>query len=190
MIGYLEGTILKKLEKSIIVNTGSVGYIVHIPAPLLEKTQEKEQIQLFIHTKVREDDISLFGFDKTSSMDFFKQLININGIGPKTAMEIMSHNIEKTKAAIVMNDIAYLSKIPGIGKKTAERIVIELKNKVEVGDLERMHQKLENHQQEDEAIDALLNLGYQRQKIIHILKKLPENIKTTEETIKYFLKNV
>lgn len=189
MIGYLNGTIQKKLGKTIILNTGNVGYSVNVPAPLLEKCSEGKSLELYIYTKVREDDISLFGFVKTEELEFFKTLLNVSGVGPKTGLEILSQDMNKTKAAILSNDILFLSKIPGIGKKTAERIIVDLKNKLDWVDSMRLHGDLENSETNEEAIEALIGLGFQRFEISGILKKLPPDITTTEDIVTYFLKN-
>lgn len=189
MIAYLQGKVLKKLAKGIIVDTGSIGYLVNVPTPLQEKLAEKSNLELYIHTKVREDDISLYGFENIEELDFFKLLMNVNGIGPKLALEILSQNLEKVKMAIMTSDLAFLTHIPGIGKKTAERIVIELKNSIEPIDLSRIHSGMEKAPN-DEATEALAQLGYQRYEITRILKDLPDNIKSTEEIITYFLRNV
>lgn len=189
MIGYLQGTIQKKLPKSIILNTGNVGYAVNVPGPLLEKCAEGKMLELYVYTKVREDDISLFGFRTVEELEFFKTVLNVNGVGPKTALEILSQDMDKTKAAILSNNLLFLSKIPGIGKKTAERIVVELKNKLDWVDSMRLHGNLENEETNDEAIEALLGLGYQKFEIVKILKKMPPEITTTEDVVTYFLKN-
>jgi holliday junction DNA helicase RuvA len=193
MIGYLNGKILKKMKNGLILDTGGVGYLVHVTSPFLEKINEKDPLELFIHTKVREDDISLFGFETTGELDFFLLLLGVNGIGPKLALEILSQNPEKVKTAILTGDLPYLTKIPGIGKKTAERIVVELKSKITVAelDLSRTHSSLETEKAvSEDAINALAGLGYQRYEIMRVLKDMPENIKIVEDMVTYFLRNV
>lgn len=193
MIGYLNGKILKKNKQTVILDTGSVGYVVHITAPCFEKVSEKETLELFIHTKVREDDISLFGFQTTAELEFFQLLLSVNGIGPKLALEILSQNPEKVKTAILTSDLAYLTKIPGIGKKTAERILVELKSKITVADLDlsRTHGALELEKTvSDDAVNALTGLGYQRYEIIRVLKEMPDEVNKVEEIVTYFLRNV
>ena len=189
MIGYLNGTIQKKFAKSLILNTGNVGYLVNIPTPLAEKCSTKDKMELYVYTKVREDDISLFGFETIEELDFFKTVLNVNGVGPKTALEILSQNLDKTKAAILSGNILYLSKIPGIGKKTAERIIVELKNKLDWVDTMRLHTQLDQTANE-EAIEALLGLGYQKFQVMRILEKMPEAIVKTEAVVTYVLKNI
>ncbi len=190
MIAYLNGTIRKKLPKSIILDTGAIGYLVHTPLPFWEKSKEQSRIELYIHTKVREDDISLFGFESLPELDFFKQLMNVNGIGPKLAMEILSHDTARVKTAILTSDTAFLCKIPGIGKKTAERIVIELKNSIDAIDLQRNAAGIGKDNEDEEAINAIMTLGYQRYEIMRVIKNMPKEISTTEETVTYFLRNV
>jgi Holliday junction DNA helicase RuvA len=189
MIGYLTGTIQKKLAKNLILNVEKVGYLVHVPAPLLEEVKEKQELELYIHTKVREDDISLYGFKSFAELEFFKLILGVNGIGPKLGLEIISHAPDKVQIAILQNDIIFLSKIPGIGKKTAERLVVELKNKINLGDISHLSATNETSQNND-AISALETLGYQKFEIIKILKKIPKDITETEEIITYFLRNV
>lgn len=191
MIAYLSGKIIKKLDKGVILDTGNVGYLVHLPKPLHEKATEKTEAQFFIFTKVREDDISLYGFETVGELDFFKTLLNVNGIGPKLGLEILSQNPEKVKSALINKDLNFLTKIPGVGKKTAERIVVELQGKIDWTDisLTRNHASLDTPFGE-EAMEALTGLGYQKFEINRVLKDLPEDIKKTEEIITYFLRNV
>lgn len=189
MIAYLKGTVKAKLPKNIILDTGNIGYLVNITLPLLEKITEADLLELYIYTRVLEDDISLFGFDTISDLSFFKTLIAVNGVGAKTAMEIMSQNTDKVKSALVNSDLAFLTHIPGIGKKTAERLVVELKSKVSLEDIGRLHQNIET-KVSDDAFNAIMSLGYQRYEISKILKNLPTEITRVEEIITYFLRNV
>ncbi len=189
MIAYIKGKVLKKLPKAIIVDTTNIGYLVHLSTPLLEKISVKDSVEFYIHTKVREDDISLFGFEKFEDLEFFQLLLSVNGIGPKIGLEIMASSTDKTKAAILSNDLAYLSKIQGIGKKTAERMVVELKSKVTWEDAMRSHSSVADSL-DDEVTEALSNLGYQKFEISKILDKMPKTVKTSEEAITYFLKNI
>jgi holliday junction DNA helicase RuvA len=191
MIAYINGKIIKKAQNGFIVDTGAIGYLVHITASTRDKFAEKETVELFVHTKVREDDISLYGFETTGELEFFQMLLNVNGIGPKLALEMLSQNPEKVKSAILTNDLDYLTKIPGIGKKTAERIVVELKSKITVSDLDlsRIHGGTEKEISND-AVNALMGLGYQRYEIISVLKELPDSVKKVEEIVTYFLRNV
>ena len=130
MIAFIEGTILAKHERSAVINVNGIGYLVFIPRPLLESINEGGEMQLFIHTNVREDDISLYGFPAQDQWQMFKLLLSVSGVGPKSAMEILSAPLQKIAQAIAKKDGAFLTRIPGIGKKTAERIIIDLEGKV------------------------------------------------------------
>lgn len=191
MIAYLNGKIKKKLVKSLILDTGGVGYLVYVTANFLEKSSEGQPLEMYIHTRVLEDDISLFGFENILELQFFKTMLSVNGIGAKTAMEILAHDQDKIKSAIISGDIEYLCKVPGIGKKTAERIIVELKNKVSITDIGRLHSTLtaETKVSED-AVNAIMTLGYQKFEISRVLKYLPAEIKELEAIVTYFLRNV
>jgi len=189
MIAYLSGKVLKKLDKGIILDTGNIGYFVHLSKLAISTMEENQTAEFFIHSHIREDAFDLYGFDTYEELEFFKQLISINGIGPKVATEILSVSPEKSKAAIVNEDDKFLCKIPGIGPKIAKRIVLELKSKITLIDINRSYKKLDENM-DDEVFDALTKLGYQPQQIRKILNNLPANIKATEQIITYFLKNV
>ncbi len=184
MIAYLKGKNLKNTEKGIILNTGHIGYFIHLTKNILTTIKEKEEHEFFIHSQVREDAFDLYGFFEYKELLFFRNLISINGIGPKVALEILNVETEKIQKAILNNDVDFMKKIPGIGPKTAKRIILELKSKVEIIDLEQA--ETNNNQ---EAIDALMGLGYQRKHINQALSKLPKDMSKTEEIITYFLKH-
>lgn len=188
MIAYLNGKIIQKNKQSLTVANEFIGYAVQVSKPLHEKSVLGKSIELFIYTKVREDEISLFGFASQDEMDFFQDLITVNGIGPKIALEILSQNIEQVKTAIIQENVAFLSKVPGIGKKTAERLIVELKSKVVPKDLVSLSTDLEN--QFEEVIEALGSLGYQRGEIVKILKTVPADMASTEEIITYSLRHI
>lgn len=189
MIAFLQGNIKKKLEKTIIIDVNNVGYLVNIPTPLMEKIDEKEEIGLYINTRVREDDISLFGFETTDELEFFKTLISVSGVGPKLAIEILSQKIEDVKSALISGDVQLLSKIPGIGKKTAERLIVELKNKIDWDVLSQTHSQI-SKDVDDDAVNALISLGYQKYEVNRVLRRMPTEIKEVEEIVTYFLQNV
>ena len=191
MIAYLNGQVLKKAEKSLILEVNGVGYAVSTTTQTLAELEENDSAELFIHTHVREDEITLYGFGNVSELQFFKLLLTVNGIGPKVALEIISGPINLIKNAIFSQDIAALTKIPGLGKKTAERLVLELKNKVEpilTGD--RQAQSISQKEIDPDAVEALMGLGYSRYQVVSVLSKAEETLGNVEETIKYFLKHV
>lgn len=189
MIAYLKGKIIRKNEKGIILDTGNVGYLVNLSASQLANFETNATCEFFIHSQIREDAFDLYGFQNYEELTFFKNLISINGIGPKVAMEILNVPAEKIKAAIINEDSAFICKIPGIGQKTAKRIILELKGKIEMEDLPGEYQHQTENGINKDAMEALLKLGYQRHQIHKSLQDLPTELVQAEEIITYFLKN-
>lgn len=186
MIGYINGLIIDKSEKSLLVLAQSIGYNVTVTTDVTSRSKVDEKIQLFIYTAVKEDDISLYGFAKKEELTFYKQLISVSGIGPKMAMDILGTPTHLTKQAILSGDAAMLTKIKGLGKKTAERLILELKNKVDYVIIpgKSGFTSLYN----EEAVMALESLGYEKFQIIKALSELPKEITETEAIVKHFLK--
>ena len=187
MLGYIEGNIQEKEEKTLIIVTHGVGYLVNVTETTFLENEKGDEIALYLHTHVREDDISLFGFSTLSDLNFFKQLTSVSGIGPKIGMEILNTDSNLIKNAILGKDTTTLVRIPGIGKKTAERMVLELKNKVEPG--ERTPQGLKQEIDQD-VIEALQSLGYSRGHIYKVLGNSGVEFADMESCVKYFLQNV
>jgi Holliday junction DNA helicase RuvA len=161
MIGFLTGKIISTKPTQILLDVNGVGYSVNISINTFEKISEKEIVSLFIHTSVKEDSITLFGFFSESEKEMFELLISISGIGPKLGLGILSGiNVDDLKFAIGSGNVSRLIAIPGIGRKTAERVVLELRNKV---DTIRDEGTTKETSAKDEAISALSTLGYQRQ---------------------------
>lgn len=131
MIGYLTGKVHGASEKDLIILTGGVGYRVLSPLPALVGHPIGSEVSLYIHTHVREDQLSLYGFEKETELELFERLINVSGIGPKSALAMLSvHSPASVAEAVERGDASLLSHTPGIGKKTAEKIIIELKGKL------------------------------------------------------------
>ena len=131
MIAHLSGTVIDFIADAVVLNVNGVGYLVHVPTSLKDDLSIDEEAKLSICTVVREDAITLFGFENSSQRETFETLRSVNKVGPKLAMGILSHiAIDDLARAVQHNDAVALSKIPGIGKKTAERLCLELKNKL------------------------------------------------------------
>lgn len=186
MIGYLRGQILSVDEEGILLDVNQVGYVVHVPTTVLSEAQAGETIHLHIHTHVREDAITLYGFTGRDDLVFFRQLISVSGIGPKLGIGVLGFSAHVVRLAIADGDEAILSRIPGIGKKTAARIILDLKNKVIVSNEAKPRAVRSSYQ---DAYDALANLGYDRGMITRVLDGVPENLESTEEIVKFFLQN-
>jgi|SRR3989339_819021 len=174
MIGSIKGKIILKTEKFLIVETGGVGYKINVSPDALSKTKKtSDEISLWTHTHVREDILDLYGFLERPELEFFEMLINVSGIGPRSALAILGiASIETLKKAIGTDDTSYLTKISGIGKKTAERIVIELRDKVGT-DLSGTSLQIEL-----DALEALKSLGYSQNEAREALKKVSSDTNT------------
>jgi Holliday junction DNA helicase RuvA len=170
MIGSIRGKIILKGEKYVVVEVNGVGYKVNVSTDTLAQTHRTSgEIFLFIHTHVREDSLDLYGFLSEAELKFFEMLIGVSGIGPKGALAILGvASIETLRKAIGTGDTSYLTKISGIGKKTAEKIVIELRDK--------MGTELEGGslQGELDSLEALKSLGYSQNEAREALKKVTE----------------
>lgn len=187
MISYLKGYIVKKLEKALIIDVQGVGYEVKANTNLLAEVKEKEEIEIFIHTNVREDDISLYGFGTYQELELFKLVIGVSGIGPKTGLELLNNPVGMLTHAIYTEDTAMLAKTPGLGKKTAQKLILELKNKVTPTTLPSA-ESTNTVPVTSEVMEALESLGYNRHQINLGLKKISPELTTTEEIITAFLK--
>src|SRR6476469_741704 len=164
MIAHLRGRLLAKHPNQAVVEAGGVGYDVTISVPTFsELPGVGSEVALHIHTHVREDAIALFGFLRPREKQLFLRLIAVSGIGPKLAVTILSGMAaDEMVGAIRGNDVARLTRIPGIGKKTAERMVLELRDKLPSGDSTTAPAVPIINAIEEDVLSALLNLGYQR----------------------------
>jgi holliday junction DNA helicase RuvA len=187
MIAYLSGKVIQILDRSIVINTGNIGYETYVAETLKDQLEIDSEIELFTYTHVREDALDIFGFTTQKELNFFKQLISISGVGPKTAQDILSLPINQLKSAIINEEPAFICTVPKIGKKIADRIILELKNKIVIDDADRIHQSTKPAN--EDTISALEKLGYSRKQISQTLVDLPEDIKTPEQIIKFFLQH-
>jgi Holliday junction DNA helicase RuvA len=164
MIAHLRGKLLAKHPNQAIVETGGVGYDVTITVPTFSDLPSLgSEVALYIHTHVREDLIGLYGFLRPSEKLLFEKLLTVSGIGPKLAITILSGMAaDEMVGAIRGNDVARLTRIPGIGKKTAERMVLELRDKLPAAGPSAVPAVSVISATEEDVLSALVNLGYQR----------------------------
>lgn len=159
MIGYLKGKLISSKPTQIILDVNGVGYKIGISINTFEKVVDKDEVSLFIHTHVKEDSISLFGFFSEAEKEMFELLISISGIGPKIALGLLSGiTVDSLKEAIEEGNVTRITAVPGIGRKTAERLVLELRSKVEdisFGETSKIPPSVKS-----EAVSALTTLGY------------------------------
>jgi Holliday junction DNA helicase RuvA len=163
MIAHLRGLLIAKHPNQAIVEAGGVGYDVNISVPTYSELPALDsEVAFFIHTHVREDALALFGFLRAQEKQLFEKLLSVSGIGPKLAITILSGMpADAMVAAIKGNNVAALTRIPGIGKKTAERMVLELRDKLDAFGVSAETVAAMSPVEED-VISALVNLGYQR----------------------------
>ena len=158
MIGFLSGKIISNKPTQILLDVNGVGYLVNISINTFEQITGKETASLFIHTSVKEDSISLYGFFSEAEKGMFELLISITGIGPKLAVSILSGiRVDELRQAIQSANISRIVAVPGIGRKTAERLILELKTKV---DQLKGEEKEISFSIKNEAVAALTTLGY------------------------------
>lgn len=164
MIAHLRGKLLAKHPNQAIVETAGVGYDVTISVPTFsELPGTGAEVALHIHTHVREDVIALYGFLRSSEKILFEKLISVSGIGPKLAITILSGMAaDEMVSAIRSNNVAQLTRVPGIGKKTAERMVLELRDKLPEAGVAMVSAAKAMTATEEDVLSALVNLGYQR----------------------------
>ncbi|QSV44383.1 Holliday junction branch migration protein RuvA [Geobacter benzoatilyticus] len=195
MIALLTGRLAHKTPDAIIIDVNGVGYRVQIPfSTYYELPDEGNTVSLSIHTHVKEDAISLFGFRTVVEKEFFQLLISVSGIGPKMGRDILSNiQPDELAAAIVQGNLARLSAIPGIGKKTAERLVLELKEKVRKMDVAPSAKESAPVESAPEVADdvasALVNLGYKEAVVRKVLAEMTiEPGASTEAVLRQALK--
>ncbi|RJO62032.1 Holliday junction branch migration protein RuvA [candidate division WS5 bacterium] len=186
MIASLRGKVVQKRADSLVVEMNGVGYKVICPVSVLEQASVSEEIFLNTYTHVREDILALYGFLTADDLALFELLIGVSGVGPKAAVNILSAaSSEKIRASIQKQDPGILYSVSGIGKKTAEKIVVELKNKLGADD-----SLYAPSSETDDLYQALTDLGFKAQEISAAVSKIPDSLETTEEKLKFALKEI
>lgn len=186
MIAYLKGKIITKTDKSIILLVDNVGYEIFISYKLLSKMNIDQDIELFVYHKQREDAQELYGFSNYEEREFFTMLLSVSGVGPKSAINVLGvSEVSDLKSAISTGNADVFKKVSGIGTKTAERIVIELKNKLGFSGFSNSSQTQENS--DLEVFEALNSLGFLDNEIRNIYNQIPKEL-DTKEKIKTALK--
>jgi holliday junction DNA helicase RuvA len=177
MIAHLRGKLIARHPNQVIVDAMGVGYDVTISVPTFsELPPTGGDVALHIHTHVREDQIALYGFLRPEEKHLFEKLISVSGIGPKLAITIISGMpTDEMTSAIRGNDVARLTKIPGIGRKTAERMVLELRDKLPPAGPDQVHVVPSLSAVQEDVLSALMNLGYQRASAEKALSTIEKN---------------
>ena len=195
MISYIKGRLEIKSKDYIIVDVGGIGYKIFMSETAINELEKGTEVKVFTYMRVREDDISLYGFLNNEELVTFELLISVGGVGAKSAITILS-NITPSKfaLAVITNDVNTLKKLPGIGAKTAGRIILELKDKmkteqsIEENKNEEIKEAIVLDNKANDAVEALCVLGYTRKDVEKVLSNIDTNKLTVEEIIKQGLK--
>ena len=194
MIAYVKGKLDTKTNTFVVIDVQGIGYRVFMPAKSIENLGEiGQEVKVYTHYYVREDNISLYGFFSNEELRMFELLISVSGVGAKSAIAMLSEISPSSFAlAVITDDISKLVKIPGVGKKTAARIILELKDKLKTEDSieanEEVNAQIEKYNNTGEAIAALQVLGYTRKEIEKVFEKIDTKNLELEEIIKDALK--
>lgn len=189
MISFLEGRVELKREKSAVINVNGIGYHVFASAETIAKIPEKGAgVKLWTHDHVREDARDLYGFLHYAELEFFEMLLSVPGIGPKGGLGVLGvAPVDTLKKAIGAGDTSYLTRVSGIGKKMAEKIVLELKEKMAGRGTSMEAPELKT---EADALDALISLGYSQREAREALSAVPQEITRVEQRVGEALKRI
>ncbi len=189
MFHYIKGKVMSFFESGIILENGGIGYEIHVPQLSINAINKNEEVLIYTVMMVREDDVSLYGFATKDDIDMFKKLLTVNGVGAKAALSIMSaYRTTELKKSILFEDATALIKAPGVGKKTAQRIVLELKDKIgdigAFGDYNGVSISGRKKGIKEEALEALTGLGYTKGEALEAIGLIQEETASVEEIIK------
>ena len=171
MISYIKGEVTEMFDDTIVVESGNIGYNIKVPSSLMARVQIGSTYKIYTYLSVREDAMNLFGFSSRDELNIFKMVIGVNGIGPKAGLAILSAlSADELRLAVLADDKKTISKCPGIGPKTASKLILELKDKLKLSDviengfmsddtIENVSDKIDSSAR-NEAIEALVALGY------------------------------
>ncbi len=198
MISFIKGELVSVKEDKIIVEAGGIGYNIFVPTSLLPNLpQTGSEVKIYTYLNVREDAMNLFGFLNEDDLDMYKMLLGVNGVGPKAALGVLSNiSTNDLRIAIVSDDAKTIAKAPGLGNKTAQKIILELKSKI---DLEATLGNIEsdasipasiNDDDRNEAVQALTALGYSASESMKAVRKVPMDVKGADAILKQALKNL
>ena len=191
MIAYINGTVKYMNTESIVVETAGIGYQVFATKKVLEKSKIDAEIELFIFHYLRDDAVELYGFGKKGELEFFKQLFSVSGIGPKMALAIISDlDMDQVKKSILNHDASLIQSVSGVGAKTAERAILELKNKVTLADDSDFVASGAGGRDYNELVNALVGLGYTKNEAVRLSQSVPPELEKIEDKVKFVLKNV
>ncbi len=187
MIGFLAGTIHSKSNEQVILLVSGVGYLITVPLGYLNLLKPSQQVELFVHTHIREDIFDLYGFLTRGELELFKLVLTVSGIGPKTALLVIDKGVDKVERAIKDADTNFFTTVSRLGHKNGQKLIIELKNKL--GGLKELD-LTSGGEENAQAIEALCNLGYTVQESVQAIQGVPTSEKTLEQKVGYALRQL
>lgn len=201
MINYIKGEIAEVDENRIVVEVNSMGFQIYVPSTVMNRVSVGCEVKIYTYMSVKEDDISLYGFLSQDDLKMYKLLLGVNGIGPKAALGVLSAlTSDELRFAVLSEDAASIAKAPGIGKKTAQKLILELKDKLSLQ--EAFEQKLSHHKENiqgtdvnadavSEAVQALVALGYSSSEALKAVKTSDvKSCMSVEQILKAALKHL
>ncbi len=193
MYEYFNGKLAYKAPTHVVIDVSGIGYYVHISLYTFSQIKDQENCKLFISLQVREDSHTLYGFATEGEKKLFENLISVSGIGPNTGRMILSSNTpDEIQSAIVNGQVALIQKIKGIGPKTAQRLILELQDKLKKQGVETLSTTIQSQSVPDEALSALVMLGFNKvtaEKVLNTILKTESNL-SVEDMIKLALKRL
>lgn len=185
MISYIQGKIIDHLDQSLVILAGDIGHRVYATEAALSRHNIGSDVELYTHLAVRENALDLYGFDTKDELRFFELLISVSGIGPKSGLAVLNvADVATLSSAIIQNDSSYLTKVSGIGAKSANKIVLELQGKVK----EVMGDKEAANTDDMDVLEALQALGYSAHEVRDAIKTIPSEIEGANARIKEALR--
>lgn len=197
MIGYIKGKVLSHSDNVVLLENGGIGYEITCSASAFNKLIDNKQGEVFTYLAVREDGVSLYGFISIEEKNMFLKLISVSGVGPKMGITILSNmNLSDLAAKIATSDVKGLSSVKGLGKKTAERIILELREKItlDASDDGKVIEEVKNFVPDsdgEDAVIALMSLGFTKAECLSAVKDAKSHgVDTIEGLIAYAIKNI
>lgn len=192
MIRYLSGKVLHKdAPNEVIIIVAGVGYLVTVGSHVFNTLQIDQEVEIFTYQHVREDILALYGFLEHHHIRFFTKLLSVSGVGPKSAINIFEvADVNTLVSSIINGDTSLLVKVSGIGKKTAERIILELKNQLVHLPGSMVESIVQHHNSYDDVVAALVNLGYSLSQAEKSVENMPAELENVSDQLTFALKNI
>ncbi len=188
MIGKLTGIPESINPTTIILDVHGVGYEVSVPPNILRSIKPVAETVLYIHTHVRDDALELYGFTLKRDLDLFNLLLTVSGVGPKTALLVIDRGYHSVEKAIISSDVDFFTTIPRLGKKNAQKIIIELKSKI--GSTKELDLREEGDSETKAILDALIGMGFGKSEAVYAIRKIQKTEATLENKIREALKYI